>query len=89
LAPEFCGETIAIAVKVWLPLASVPGVPDTGFATPENWKVPVIGGLLLAPVTVTVMLALWPKLMVVGFAIAVAVVPYTTETPVADELAGP
>jgi hypothetical protein len=61
-------------------------VPDIGFATPENWKVPVIGGLLLAPVTVTVMLALWPKLMAVGFAIAVALVAYTAFTTAPEDV---
>jgi len=64
---------------------SVPGLPGTGFATPGNDNVPVIGGLLLAPVAVAVMLVLWPKLMVAGFAIAVAAVAYSGETVVAEE----
>jgi hypothetical protein len=80
---------MAVAVKVWFPLASVPEVPSTGIATSENWNVPVIPWFLLAPVTVAVMLALWPKLIVVGFAIAVAVVAYTNATFVAEEVAGP
>ena len=65
----------------------MPGTPGTGLATPGNSNVPVIGGLLLAPVALAVMLVLCPKLMVAGFAIPVVAVAYNGETVTAAEIA--
>ena len=81
-----------VAVKVRLPFESVPGTPVTeivGGGALKNWSVPVIGGVLLAPVTVAVTVTLCPKFTVPRFAVSTPEVTYTTEIPVEDELAGP
>ncbi len=75
-----------------MPFESVPGTPVTeivGGGALENWSVPVIGGVLLAPVIVAVAITVCPKFTVPRFAVITPEVGYTTEMPVGDEVAGP
>lgn len=52
------GVVVTVAVRVWLPLASVPGVGVTGpgieVYEPKKLKFPVIGGVFPVVVTVAV-----------------------------------
>ena len=68
---------MTFAVNVWFPMGSVPCVRVVGFTVEfptKNWIVPVIGGLVLAPVTVSEKLTFCPKLMLVALAVSAALV---------------
>ena len=49
-----------VALSVWFPLLSTPGVPGYGMVAPGLVKEPVITGPLLKVVTVAVTGTLWP-----------------------------
>jgi hypothetical protein len=71
------GEIVTVAVKTWFPFASVPSVGVTGPGTdelPENWNVPVIDGLFVELVAVTVMVTDCPKLILEELGVSATVV---------------
>ena len=67
-----------MAVNVWLPFASVPGIPATvpgiGVKEPKDEKLPVMAGLFVSLVTTAVTAKLCPKVIVVGDGVTVMVV---------------
>lgn len=75
-----------------MPFASVLKVGVTGPPSVEKavkWNVPVMGGVLAELVTVAVTVTLEPKLTLVELAVSAAVVGYTSETEVDEEVDAP